>query len=278
MKYRSENNLSWASAKYVGLSLPEVMGALVILGLVCSGVFVVINRCMSSVVDSTLRMQAFEVARENMEKLLASDSASEMAEYGSSEKYPEIEWQTTVETFYEPITDQMWVQAICSAQYMDTEGEIQTIELTHWLTNVTKEQLLQIIDAKKREKELLTEAEQLVETTSEAADYAGVDEQTIEEWVKNDMPTTEDGHYIKIYLDLYEQYDGDPPPEARERVNETYRDVTKGGSVGPRLGGPTGPEPSEPPGPESPGPEPGPCVLPPNPTMEDIMRFIKECM
>jgi hypothetical protein len=90
-------------------------------------------------------MWAFEVARENMEKLLASETVSEISEYGESEKYPEIQWQTTVETFYEPLTSRIWFQAICSTQYTDTEGEEQTIELTHWLTEVSKAQLMQMI-------------------------------------------------------------------------------------------------------------------------------------
>jgi len=131
-------------------SLLEVIAALVILALVSSSVLVVINRCMSSSADSALCMQAFEVARENMEKLLASDSVSEIAEYGTSDKYPQIQWQRVVEAFYEPVTSRMWVQATCSAEYADTAGQQQTVELTHWLTDLTKEQLLEII---KQEKE-----------------------------------------------------------------------------------------------------------------------------
>ena len=90
-------------------------------------------------------MRAFEVARENMEKLLASESVAETSDYGESEKYPEIQWQTMVETFYEPLTSRIWFQAICSAQYTDTEGDEQTIELAHWLTEVSKAQLIQMI-------------------------------------------------------------------------------------------------------------------------------------
>jgi hypothetical protein len=108
---------------------------------------------MASAVDLTARMRAFEVARENMEKLLSSRSVTEMVEYGSSDKYPEIQWQTVVEVFYDPLTSRMWLQGICSADYTDAAGEVQTIELTHWLTDMTKEQLLQIIEEKKKEKE-----------------------------------------------------------------------------------------------------------------------------
>ncbi|GAI98044.1 unnamed protein product [marine sediment metagenome] len=116
----------------------EALTALIILALVSSSVLVVINRCMASAADSALRMQAFEIARDNMETLLSKDSAEEMVEYGSSDKYPAIQWQTAVETFYEPMTERMWVRAVCSAEYADIAGDVQTIELTHWLTALTK--------------------------------------------------------------------------------------------------------------------------------------------
>ena len=119
------------SAK-AAFSLVEVVVALVILAFISSSVLVVINRYMAAAADSVLRMQAFEVARTNMEKLLTADSATDSVEFGTSEMYPDIEWETVVETFYEPLTSRMWVQAVCSAEYTDSEGEVQEIELTHW--------------------------------------------------------------------------------------------------------------------------------------------------
>jgi hypothetical protein len=183
-------------------SLIETTAALIILAIVCSGVVVVINRCMVSTADSALRMQAFEVARENMEKLLASDAVKEMVEFGTSDKYPEIQWETIVEAFYEPITSRMWIRAVCAAEYTDIKGEPQTVELTHWLTNVTKEQLLQIL-ARRRQDQWL--AEQIIETVEEAAQYAGVDVETIEQWVEDGMPITEEGFFIAANLDFYKQ-------------------------------------------------------------------------
>jgi hypothetical protein len=109
---------------------------------------------MASAADSALRMQAFEVARDNMETLLVRDSVKEMVEYGSSDKYPEIQWQRTVEAFNEPATSEMWIQAVCSAEYFDTAGEKQTIELTHWLTDLTEKQVHQITGERKRLAEL----------------------------------------------------------------------------------------------------------------------------
>jgi len=208
--------------------LAEVMAALTILAIVSLSVLVVINRCMVSAADSQLRMHAFEIARDNMEKLLAANAVKKTVEYGSSDKYPEIQWQTVVDTFYEPVTSKMWVQAICSAEYTDTEGQTQTVELTHWLTGLTKTQVNQIVEAQEKEKERLAEADQLLERAEEAADYIGVDVETIQQWVENGMVKTEDGHYIRIYLDLYQEYDGDPPAEAKNEVARTYA-ALKGG-------------------------------------------------
>jgi prepilin-type N-terminal cleavage/methylation domain-containing protein len=191
-------------------TLVEVVAALVILALLSSGVFVVINRCVTSAADSTLRMMAFEVARENMEKLLASDSVMETVDYGNSDKYPEIKWQSVVETFYEPITNRMWIRAVCSAEYNNSQGQTQAVELTHWLTDVTKQQLLQIM-----EQEGAQLADQIIETIEEAADYAGVDVETIEQWLDDEMLTTEDGSFIKANLDLYMRSNGNPGDEEK---------------------------------------------------------------
>jgi len=194
--------------------LPEVVAALIILGLVSSSVLVVINRCMVSAADSALRMRAFEVARDNMEALLSSGSVKETVEYGSSDKYPEVEWQTVVETFYEPLTSRMWIQAVCSAEYTDTDGEVQTVELTNWLTNVSEKDVRKILEEQQKEEEEL--AEQIIETEEEAADYAGVDRQTIQQWVENGMLKTKDGYYIKNQLDLYWDNDGNPSIEDKQ--------------------------------------------------------------
>jgi prepilin-type N-terminal cleavage/methylation domain-containing protein len=213
MKCCSEKKPLSALSVHKGFSLPEVVAALIILGLVSSGVLVVINRCMVSATNSMQRMRAFEVARENMETLLSSDSVKEMVEYGSSDKYPGVEWTTVVETFYEPLTARMWIQAVCSAEYTDTENELQTVELTNWLTNVSEADVRRILE-QQQEDELL--AEEIIETEEEAADYAGVDQQTLQQWVENGMLKTDDGFYIKNQLDLYADNDGNPSVEDRQ--------------------------------------------------------------
>lgn len=209
--------------KEKAFSLIEVTTALVILAIVSSGVVVVISRCIESAANSQLRMQAFEVARENMEKLLASGSVKETTEYGNSDKYPDIKWQTTVEVFYEPITARMWVRGVCSAEYTDVGDQTQTVELTHWLTDVTKEQLLQIMANKEKEKQKAQEelAGHLIGTMEEAAKYAGVDVQTIKKWVENGMVTMEDGSFVKKNLDIFKEGNGSPAVESKNQQVET---------------------------------------------------------
>ncbi|MHC4666047.1 MAG: type IV pilus modification PilV family protein [Planctomycetota bacterium] len=226
MKCSSEKNLFFTSPSYRGFTLVEVMGALVILAIVSSSVVVVINRCMASAADMELRIQAFELARQNMEKLLTSDSAKEMVEYGTSYKYPEIQWQNVVETFYEPATAKMWLRAVCSAEYYDTEGELQTVELTHWLSGLTEKQVSQLLEQRQRLKERLAESGELFATIEEAAEYARVDVETIEQWVEDGMFITDDGQYPRVYLDPYFEYDGYPPPEALEEADLDYADQT----------------------------------------------------
>jgi type II secretory pathway pseudopilin PulG len=204
-------------------SLPEVAMAVIILGLICSSVLVVIERCVDSAAKSALRMRAFEVARENMENLLASTSVKESTEYGQSEKYPDIEWQTVVETFYEPITARMWIRGVCTASYDDPNGQEQTVELTHWLTDLTKEQLLQL--EKRDEDELGDMAAELIETLEDAADYAGVDVETIEQWLQNGLLTTEDGSFIKDNLDLYKRSNGNPSEEEKNQQAQSIADL-----------------------------------------------------
>jgi hypothetical protein len=179
---------------------------------------------MASAADMELRIQAFELARQNMEKLLLSDSAKEMVEYGTSYKYPEIQWQNVVETFYEPVTSKMWLRAVCSEEYYDTEGELQTVELTHWLSGLTEKQVSQLLEQRQRLTERLAERGELFATIEEAAEYARADVETIEQWVENGMFITDDGQYPRIYLDLYFEYDGYPPPEAPEEVDRIYAD------------------------------------------------------
>jgi prepilin-type N-terminal cleavage/methylation domain-containing protein len=132
-------------------TLIEVSVALIILGMITGTVLVVANHAIDTVVLWQTKMEAFEIARENMEKILASSSVTDMVEYGISEKNSDINWETTVESFYEPMTNCMWVRAVCSAEFIDASGQEQKIEFTHWLTSLSKKQVQQILEQKQRE-------------------------------------------------------------------------------------------------------------------------------
>ena len=191
-----------------GFTLIEVVASTTILVFISFSAWMVIDRCVNSTADMKMKMEAFEVARENMELLLSKPSVEETTEYGSSEIYPEIEWETVVETFYEPINSQMWLRAVCTGAYYDTAGEKQSVELVHWLTGLTKDQLLQILMQKEEVDERL--APQLIETIEDAAIYAGVSPDTIQEWLNNGMLTDENDSFIKNNLDLFKLNNGNP--------------------------------------------------------------------
>jgi prepilin-type N-terminal cleavage/methylation domain-containing protein len=135
-------------------TLVEVVAAATIIGIIASSVLVVFIRCSSAVHDSARQMQALEVARVNMETLLGADTISEQVVYGYSDKYPAIQWTTKVETFFEPVAQKMWLQAVCSAQYEDSKGELKSVEFTHWLTKLNDKQIQQILDARQKLKDL----------------------------------------------------------------------------------------------------------------------------
>ena len=136
-------------------TMVEVVAALVLLSMILSSVMVLMNRYVDSVIDLQLRQEAFELARGNMEQLLAETKLSDITEFGDSETNPDIEWQTFVEPFYEPITNQMWVRAVCSAGFTDSKGEFENIELEHWITNLNAAQVKQILAQQQVESEYL---------------------------------------------------------------------------------------------------------------------------
>jgi type II secretory pathway pseudopilin PulG len=165
-KYRSKSK---------GFTLLEVMGSVVILGMVCAGVFVSIDRSIRLSAESIVKMQAFEVARENMEQLLAKKEVEAGVDYGTSEVYPWVDWTTKVETFDEPATSTKWVRGICTAEYFDTSGETQSVELECWLTGLDKGQTKQIEKEKERIKELI-DAGVLDESALDVFDEGGLPE------------------------------------------------------------------------------------------------------
>ncbi|MHC4926495.1 MAG: type IV pilus modification PilV family protein, partial [Planctomycetota bacterium] len=129
-----------------GFTMVEVVAAVMILSIILSSVMFLMNRYLEAVVDMRLQQRAFEVARANMETLLAVDKLSDMSEFGESELYPDIQWSTTVEPYTLPVKDRMWIRAVCSAGYIDSQGERQSVELEHWITSLTGTQIKQILN------------------------------------------------------------------------------------------------------------------------------------
>jgi len=207
-----------------GFSLVEVMAALAILAMTSSSVLVVIHRNAAAAADLTIRMWAFEIARENMEKLLSTNSVSETTEYGVSEIYPDIQWETMVEAFNEPESKRTWIRAICSAEYTDVNGELQTVELTHWITPLTDAQAKKLREFKERQAERLAESGQIIRDIEEAAAYVGVDAETIRQWETNGMRKTKEGYYITDELDLYERTNGWPTMADRLEAQQMNAD------------------------------------------------------
>lgn len=213
MRGKADNLNTWGEAGRPcapGFTLVEVVTALAILGLVSSSVLLVINRCMAAAGNSVLRMEAFQLVEENLERILVSESVSETVDYGTSDLYPDISWQTVIEAFPEPATGQMWARVVCSAEYLDSAGEKQTVELEHWLAELTDQQAGQL--ASQEDLDQLA-AEQLLETIEDAAAYAGVKSEVIEEWVEKGLALADDGSFLKYNLDLFMASKGDPTAE-----------------------------------------------------------------
>lgn len=210
-------------ARRTGFTLLEVMTALAILALISSSVVVVVDRCLESTGDSVLRMEAFELARENMEKLLSAATVEETVDYGNSEKYPDISWQTVVEAFAEPVSGKMWIRAVCSADYKDSTGEEQTVKLEHWITELTDQQANQLAGQPGSVEELT--ADQVLATPEEAAEYAGVDTETIQKWVDDGLVAMKDGTFIKYNLDVYVRSDGKPSTAEKKLQAKSVEDL-----------------------------------------------------
>ena len=190
-----------------GFSLIEVITALAILAVICSSVMVAMNRLMDGADDVTMKMRAFTVARENLEQVLVLPTVEEMTEYGTSLKYPMINWETTVETFTAPIMDKTWSRAVCRAEYEDIEGQMQVVELTHWLSELTDAQL----QAQEDSGDAL-DPNELCFSKEEAAEYASVPHEMIDVWLDQGMVQADDGSFIKKNLDLFKRTNGDPSP------------------------------------------------------------------
>jgi hypothetical protein len=94
------------------------------------------------------------------------------------------------------------------------------VELVHWLTYLTDAQIKQLY-AETDDTLETTEEVQLFDTIGDAAAYAGVDVDTINEWLDNGMWQTEDGAYLKHNLDIFMRTHGHPSEaEKKQQVRE----------------------------------------------------------
>ncbi|MCP4451599.1 MAG: type II secretion system protein [Planctomycetes bacterium] len=193
-----------------GFTLLEVICALGILSIICSSALVIMSNNKDSAYDVTMRLRALEVARENMEEMLVAETIEEQTEFGQSEKYPSIEWENTIETFYAPLEGQTWARARVMARYssMDNAEEFpdQEIELEHWLCRVTEADMAAL-------DELGGSESGLIETIEQAAEFAGVDEQEVAVWMENGLAQTDEGYFIEANLTLFMRTQGNPSPE-----------------------------------------------------------------
>jgi prepilin-type N-terminal cleavage/methylation domain-containing protein len=205
-----------------GFTLLEVLTALAILAMAASSVLLVIDRCVASAADSSLRMEAFRLVRENLEQVLVRDSVEESVEYGTSDAYPDISWQTVVEAFAEPTDGEMWIRAVCSAEYPDSKGETQKVEMEHWIAELTDQQAGQLMDD---EDLAQLEVEQFLATAEEAAQYARINVETLEQWVENGLLTTDDGGFLKYNLDLFVKAQGEPTAENKALQVESIQEL-----------------------------------------------------
>lgn len=153
--------------------MPEVVVALMILAIISSTVVMAINRYSEMAIDQRLKVEAFHLARENMEKLLASDSVEETLNYSSSDLNPDIQSQSVIETFYEPRTKRMWIRAVCSASYTDSQDQQQTVEFTHWVTDLSAEQMLKVLEAREWQRKQATQNDDIGD---DAEDYTDDDQ------------------------------------------------------------------------------------------------------
>ena len=149
---QSKNN----KTRFSAFTLVEVVAALALLSIMISSVLVLMNNYVGAVIDMRLRQQAFELARSNMETLLSESKLPDIYEYGESETNPDIQWETVVEPFYEPVKNRMWIRAVCSAFFVDSKGEDQDVELEHWITNLTAAQIKQILAQQQVEDEYMS--------------------------------------------------------------------------------------------------------------------------
>jgi hypothetical protein len=116
-------------------------------------------------------------------------------------------------------------------------------------------------------------AEYLIETLNDAAKYAGVDTKTINAWVGAGMPKTGTGKYIKAWLDLYRDTNGNPTPQQQQDIANSLPDFNISPVSGSRGKADTPADTSKPGDKSTPGDEPSPLS---NLTPEQLWDLINK--
>lgn len=142
-------------------TIVEALAALAIVGFVCGSVIIVINNSIDAISDQTSRLRAIEVARENMESLGSQEVLQESSITGISEIYPEIEWTTTVEAVNFPGESKLWLRAFCSANFYNTDNELEEVSFENWLTPLSAQQQKLVMEDRKKEEDYLEQLEQM---------------------------------------------------------------------------------------------------------------------
>ncbi len=157
-----------------GFTLVEAACAVVVLATIVSGVLVVMSRGLNTIIDTDTKAEAFRIARDKMEEILSNKTLSNSTDFGVSEVNPDIEWETVVEPFYEPITSRMWVRAQSKSTFTDRQGEQEEIQLVSWIASLTKKQVQQILAEQSREAEYLESDFELANNPEDLWDQVNV--------------------------------------------------------------------------------------------------------
>ncbi len=153
-------NYKFSKYSRSGFTLIEALTALVIVGFTCGTVLVVINDSVDSISDQSSRLEAIEVARENMESMTSQTVLKEFAETGLSELYPNIEWTKTVVVTPFPGASRLWLMATSTANFYNSENELEEVKFESWLAPLTPQQEKLVMQDKQLEQKYLAELEQ----------------------------------------------------------------------------------------------------------------------
>lgn len=127
-------------------TIVEVLAAMIIVGMIAGSVMVVINNCIESIDEMCVRQEAFELAKENIEKVLLSSKVKESIESGTSDINPEVECEVKIRAEDSKTEDGgMWVQATITSTFKDENNKPQTIEFNTWLTKLTEAEEKQLL-------------------------------------------------------------------------------------------------------------------------------------